>query len=252
MADKCIISYASSGRENYNKAQLNMIRSCKNAGWDGDYLIRSLDGYVDEYLGVKIHQGKPVSRVYGNKEMSYQCYNHNEVPYQFKPYLIAEALELGYRKIIWCDSTVRMVKDPMTLFRNHKSDYGVIGFDNLGHPLHQYLHDYALERLEISEEDLPNVKQIMACVMLFDFTRPGTFRIFEEWMKMSHDGVSFQNYGSKREAFKVHRHDQACMSGLLHKYGVPLLPYGRLVYPPHDQEPFDFGTDIYFVNKGVN
>ena len=84
MSDKkIVVSFASKGRENYNKAQLGLIKSCVNAGWDGDYLIRSYDGYCDNYLGVDIKLGSyPITEKHG------LCPNHAEIPWGFKPDII--------------------------------------------------------------------------------------------------------------------------------------------------------------------
>jgi hypothetical protein len=244
---KIIVSFSSTGRENYPKAQLGLIKSCVNAKWDGDYLIRSLDGYCDNYLGVDILLGSyPVTERFG------VCNNHAEIPWGFKPDLILEAIEKGYDKIIWCDSTIRMKKNPYELLEYAKY-HGVCAFDNLGHPLKNWISDVALEHLHITEEELQanNIPQIMACCIVFDVSNEIGRKVFIDWSLLSKDGACFQNYPSKREGFVVHRHDQAVLSGLLWKYKIPLLPYGKLVYPPHDSN-FEYGDDIYFVNKGVN
>lgn len=238
---KCIVSFSSHGRENYNQKLLGLIKSCKEAGWDGDYYLRSYDGYVDEYLGVKIKLGSyPVTERYG------LCNNHSEIPYGFKPHMIQEAREQGYEQIIWCDSTIRMEKYPQFLI-DYANDLGIAAHDNLGFPLYGWLNDYAQERLKISDENLKIVQQIMACQITFDFTNPKCVEIFDLWLSASRDGVSFQNYGSLRDGFKATRHDQAYLSGLLYNYEVPLLPYGKLVYPPH-HESGEYGNDFYFVN----
>jgi hypothetical protein len=92
----------------------------------------------------------------------------------------------------------------------------------------------------------------MACCFIIDITNLKGRVIFEEWMKLARDGVTFQNgYISKREGFVGSRHDQAALSALLWKFKVELEPYGKLVYPPHDKPPFEYGRDIYFVNKGM-
>ena len=59
---KVLVSVASKGREDYNKAQLNLINSAlrytnHTRHWFHDFLMRSVDGYVDEYKGVKIELG---------------------------------------------------------------------------------------------------------------------------------------------------------------------------------------------------
>jgi hypothetical protein len=246
MKKKCIVSWSSVGRENYPAAQLRLIKSCVNAGWDGDYIIQSLDGYCDNYMGVPIELGRYPQSV------KYPLHNnHAEIPYGFKPVLIQEALEKGYEQIIWCDSTVRLAKHPQALL-NLASDRGVVAFDNLGHPLKNWISDIALQMLEISEEQLQEIKQIMACVIIFDLSNPVGLKIFTEWVDRSRDSFSFQNgYGSNRPGFVAHRHDQAVLSGILWKNNIELLPYGTLVYPPHDRTG-EYGNDFYFINKGVN
>lgn len=241
---KCIISFASQGRENYNQAMLNMIKSTKGI-WDGDYLLYSLDGYVDEYLEVKINLGSyPYPARYDDR------FNHAEVPYQFKCNLFQLAREQRYEQVIWMDSTIRMLKNPKKLL-DHAAEHGLAVFHNLGHDLKHWISDIAVERLAMTPEQLESAYQIMACVIIFDFTNPKGVEIFDRWIEASRDGVSFQNgYGSVRPDFKAHRHDQAVLSGLCNMYGVPFLPYGKLVYPPHDRT-FQYGKDIYFVNKGV-
>lgn len=236
---KCITSFSSMGRENYNKAILRLIRSCVECKWDGDYNLRSFDGYVDEYLGVKITNG------------SYppNSYNHAEVPFGFKPTIIQEAIDKGYDQIVWCDSTIRMWKDISPLL-DHAKQYGVCAFDNLGHPLYNWISDIALERLGITEEELKDIKQIMACCIIFDVSNETGKKVFDEWYAASRDGVSFQTYPSTRPDFKAHRWDQAVLSGLLWKHKIELLPYGKLVYQPHETT-LEFGDDIYFLNQGI-
>ncbi len=241
---KCIVSYSSLGRENYPKAQLRLIRSIKDAGWQDGLIMYSLDGYADEYMGTKIELGKyPKSEKYqlGN--------NHQEIPYGFKPELIQIARERGYDKIMWCDSTILLAKNPTDTFA-HAEKYGVAAFNNLGHPLYKYCSDLCLERQDILESDLFGIEQIMACCIAFDFTNEYGQQAFDKWIEASRDGVSFQNYGSQREGFITHKHDQACLSLILWKLGIPLLPYGKLVYHPHDVTG-EYGNDFEIINKGI-
>lgn len=249
---KCIISYASKGRENYVKAMLNLIKSAKPL-WDGDFLFYSPDSDADEYMGVKIHEGYPVPEL-----LKYEPYNHTEKPYGFKPNLFQIAREQGYDQVIWCDSTIRLLKNPQHLL-DHALKHGVTAWDQRRpvdiaegrevYPLREYISDIAVERSGLTPEELAVCPQIMACVIIFDFTNPVGEKVFNTWLERSRDGVSFQNgYGSIRPEFKAHRHDQAALSAILFKEGVPLLPYGELCYP--DQlKNFPNAT---FLNKGVS
>jgi hypothetical protein len=239
MSDKCIVSFASKGRENYNKAQLRMIRSCVKAGWDGDYMVLSLDGDCDEYQGIKLELGKYPG-----------IYNHAEIPYGFKPDIIKKAADAGYRKIIWADSTICMAKIP-THTLAQAAQHGVAVFHNLGHPLWNWISDKALNHLGYRNADLTKMEQIMACVLCFDLDNPMGLQIFNEWYAAAYSGVSFQDYGSDRIGYKGHRHDQAILSVLCYKYNIPMLPYGWLVYQPHDSTG-EFGRHYEWINKGVD
>src|SRR6202142_4732279 len=164
MNKKCVVSFSSKGRENYIKGILRLIKSCVDVKWDGDFLIRTLDGYVDKYEGVEIINGS-----YPVNEKSGLCVNHQEIPFAFKLSIIQEAIEKGYKQIIWCDSSITIEAD-VTNVLNYAKNYGVAAFDNLGFPLLGWLSDAAQERLEISNEDLQTIPQIMACCIAFDFT----------------------------------------------------------------------------------
>lgn len=243
MKEKVLVSFASHARENYNKFLLGLIRSAKNVEWDGDYYIRSFDGYIDEYLGVPIISGSfPQTEKFGN------CYNHDEVPWGFKPYLVWEAYEKGARQIIWADSKIRFVRHPQK-YLDLAAERGVVAFDNLGYPLRSWISDFCKERAALTQEDLQTAKQIMGCLVIFDMNNPNGMEAFQWWMMMARDGVSFQNYSSRSPDFIAHRHDQAALSAILHKLKIPLEPYGGLCYPPNDITK-EYG-EPYFVNSGL-
>lgn len=234
------------GRENYLQAVLGLIRSCKNAEWDGDYKITTTDGYVDEYLGVSLKNGSwPTTERWGT---SWQT---SDMPYQFKVFAIQAALEAGYKQIIWMDSTVRMRINPIPLLSTAK-DRGIVAWDNLSFPVREWINDTALDRLGENVESVQDIKQIMACCIIFDFDHPTTKEVFERWAAAAFDN-SFRNDETVRPGFKAHRHDQACLSVILHRYGVPLLEYGEgFCYQEALGGPLTEGKEIYLVNKGID
>lgn len=244
MKDKVIVSMASLGREQYNEAQLNLIKSCVNAGWDGDYMMRSLDGYCDNYLGVPITLGSwPVTQKHG------VSWGHDQMAYQFKPFAILEALEAGYRKVLWMDSTCRMIANPEPLW-DIVSKRGILAWDNLGHPVLPYTTDTAMRNLGQTPESLQGVRQIMACCMLFDFDAPLAEQIFYRWVESSLDN-SFHPDDTNRPGFIASRHDQVTMSILLNMFGRPLSEYGDgFCYNPHHKTG-KYGRSVYLINQGV-
>lgn len=239
MSDKVIVSVASQGRENYNKAQLALIRSSVQSrnyirNWYGDYLIRSVDGYVDKYDGVPIRKGWPVTEKYGTS------WQHADMPYQFKPFAVWEAYEAGYKQILWCDSTMRIMRNPDPLWAKC-AEHGILAWNNEGHLLKDWISDYAITQLDC---DVSEMKQIMACCIMFDFNHPKTLEIVEAWVDGSLNG-SFYHNESSNPNYKGSRHDQAYLSALLQIHGVEIQPYGELAYPHHTP------IEPYFVNWGV-
>lgn len=237
MNDKrCLISFASKGREDYNKAMTrNIIEARKH--YDGDMLYYSLDNGWRTVEDVEIKQGLPVA-----------CPPHSQVPYGFKPYLFKEAYDKGYRQILWLDSTIVVSRDLAPIFKEMKKR-GVIAFHNLGHDLNKWISDIAAKNLDL---DLSKpIPQTMACCMGFDLDHSDGKRIFDKWYEMAQDGESFQNNPGSFPGHVSHRHDQSIISGLLSKEPIKMLPYGSLVYQPHDTNG-EFGNDFYFVNKGVS
>lgn len=241
--DTVLVSVASNGRENYNKAQLSMIDSaitCSNfqQHWYGDYLLYSVDGYCPEYKNVKINLGSwPKTERYG---ISWQ---HADNPYQFKPYAIQAALELGYKKILWCDSTIRILQNPDLLWVKAAQN-GILAWNNEGHPLAPWVKDDAVKELGISYSELPKVKQIMACCIMFDFNNTITQAVFNEWIEASNNNL-FMDGSSFRGDFRGHRHDQAILSALLYKHKVDIEPYGDLAYRHYQP------VKPTFINWGV-
>lgn len=218
MRSKVLVSVASKGREDYRKAQLALIQSTHAHKFrlSHDYMMRSVDGYCDNYYGVDIKLGSwPVTEKYG---VSWQ---HADMPYQFKVFAIQEAREKGYSRVLWCDSTIRLMADPEPLWEQCAT-HGILAWDNEGHPLKNWIAPHATKAIGIDTE---GVKQIMACCIMFDFNHPITQVVFDEWIECSRNG-SFLNKG-----FDNHRHDQACLSAILYKHGVPIQPYGALAYP---------------------
>lgn len=225
----CVISFSSKGRENYNEKVLNLIDSARAVGYEGDFLIFSPDHHLDEYKGVKIHKGFP------NK-------THAECPYEFKPALFLMARDMGYEQVIWADSTIKFLRHPKKAL-DYAGTNGITCYDNLGHPLRYWISDDAKEACELTDEEINLCPQIMACVIVMDFTVGHTNKILEHWNRLSE---SFKEAGSNREGFRAHRHDQAVLSAILFKNGIPLVNYGELCYPPHHESG---QHEVIFLNK---
>jgi len=226
----CLVSFSSKGRDDYNIKLLTLLDSCIEH-WRGDYLIYSPDHNLNEYRGIKINKGLPEPK-------NTLSLPHSEMPYQFKYALIQQAREMGYERIVWLDTSFTLVKDITPLFK------GVTVFDNLGHPLRNYISDQAMTILGVDENELNNINQIWGGAMFFDFTENGTDLIFKRILEHSLNG-SFKDGTSERGEFIAHRHDQAVLSVLLHDKSN-IHDYGKIKIKQHYTSG-EYGNDCYLV-----
>ena len=236
---KVIVSLSSTGRENYNEAQLGLIRSINRHARHYDTHLRSVDGYVDVYEQRQILLGEwPKTSKWG------ESWSHQNMPYQFKPFMVAEALELGYRKIIWCDSTIRVHQNPDPLWEL-AAEHGIVAWNNEGHELHKYIPDHQIAWLGLKDyTEVKQMFQIMACCIVFDFDHPKTMPIFEKWIQGAKENC-FHHNESKNPHYVSSRHDQALLSALMNINGIPVQPYGGLAYRHY------LPVEPYFINWGV-
>jgi hypothetical protein len=232
----CIVSFASKGREPYQVMLLRLIDSAAEH-WKGDMLVYSPDFNTHEYRGVTIHRGYP-------KPVGVKSFTHQEMPYQFKTAMIQLALEQGYERIIWLDSSMIIKKDLTPLF-----EYGIGFFHNLGHDTWKYLSDKATRMLDVSEDELKKIPQVWGGAFALDFTNDVASEFFEQLKEYSVNG-SFKDAPSNRPGFIAHRHDQSVMSVLASESTAMLYPYGNILCPPHDTDG-TYGTDPYLICKGL-
>lgn len=235
-----IVSFSTKGRENYNGMLLRLIDSCLEH-WKGDLLIYSPDHELSEYRGVTIHKGWP-------DPLGIKSYTHTEMPYQFKTALIQKAVELGYERIIWLDSSMQLKKDLRTLLDD--STTGVVTFENLGHPTWKYLSSNAELLLKIDgyKHDVHEIPQIWGGAFMLDLTKKNALEIFYTLKLFSING-SFLDRGNSKNGFIAHRHDQSVMSVIMYKK-CDMWPYGEILCPPHDKTG-EYGNDPYLICRGL-
>lgn len=195
----CLISLAINGREKYTEKLIGLQHSLKNWPYD-----------------VRLYRWYP-----------HYCTPHDCIPYKFKFDLIDQARKDGYTHIVWLDSSIRILKDPVALF----GDHGIFAFDNLGHPLWKYISDKAVKNMGMSNVNISKIKQTWGGAIGFDFTKDKACEIFAEIMRQSTMG-SFETSGSTRPGFVAHRHDQAVMSLIFANHRYELLPYGTIAAKP--------------------
>lgn len=172
---------------------------------------------------------------------------HKSSPYSFKLFAIQDALNRGYKTIIWCDTSCVGVGNlsPMVFRIEREGHFFVIGGDKLGN----WTNDYALDHFGLTRDQVFTLKwQLLGGTIYgFDFTRHATATLFDKWKDCQargmFEGAYFNSHQStfagdqhrKSEGFvsndercKGHRHDETCISFIAQSQGMKLTGLGDL------------------------
>ncbi len=193
MLKKCVVSFADSTGQ-YQRKMARLEQSLKG-NFDGDFL-----GFTSyDQIG---------------------CEPHSSIPYKFKPYAIQKSIDLGYDLVLWCDSPVYAVKNIEPVF-DHIINNGYLLFNNIGFSLGDYSSDKQLEKFGIKRNDAWFIKQLMACVMGFNFSDPNVKGLFQEYKDCANELYpgAWDNDDlteSKDARVRGSRHDQSVMSCIAH------------------------------------
>jgi hypothetical protein len=139
---------------------------------------------------------------------------HRDNPYAFKIYAFKKALELGYRKILYVDSSVVAVKELDSLWQILDEDGYFI--QEAGHFVGRWCNDRTLNYFGISREEAMLIPMYGNCgVIALDFDKHIALNFFELWEKSMLDG---QFIGS----WSDHRHDMTCGSVIANRLKMKL------------------------------
>lgn len=174
------------------------------------------------------------------------CKPHTEIPYQFKPYAIWKAIEMGYDSILWVDSPIVAVKDITPVFEYIEKN-GYMFFDNIGHPLGKWTNQKCLDYFGMTREQAMNTKQIMASCMGFsfhslDYILNPVSHLFDMYKSLSDDLYP----GS----WTNHRHDQTVLSFLINDYGLDILTAHETFFSyTHFSDHFKIADSVCLISK---
>jgi len=226
---RLVVNFASIGRENYLIGSQRLLETMEAANVDADLLICSPDlptSTTVEENGriVCLRKRMPISKEFG------ECPTHKEAPYAFKTFIIQEARDMGYTKILWADSSCVFLKDVETYW-NLADETGVVLLDNPGCPEATWTADDCLEHMGCDPEFAKTFFEIDAFMMLFNFDYRVTNILFDKYFLHSRDGICLKGErGSKRLEFKAHRHDQSIVSYFAKVNNILPINYGAWSY----------------------
>jgi hypothetical protein len=214
--DKCIVNF---GSGSFSVGQERLKRTFRaEGGYEGDFLCFTNEIELDG------------------------CPSHSQVPYAFKAYAMKRAQAMGYKKIMWIDSSVYAVKPISKAFEI---------IDRLGYLLlpggwntGQWCSDAALETLGLERESSFDIPHIMACVMGLDLTNEKSCAFLDRYYECANDGITFHGAWSNTnrevsqdERVLGHRHDQTAASAISWKLGMRDWQPNLLIYDETGDTP---------------
>lgn len=149
---------------------------------------------------------------------------HENNPYAFKIYAFENALKLGYKKILWLDSSFYAVKNIQPL-----SDYiteNGFHFFKTGYNLAQSCNDRTLNFAGITRDEAEHITEYASGAVGFDFSKEICVNVYNYWKYLMQKGMfkgsRVHDNQSQDPRFLFHRQDQSCLTIAMHKYGMKM------------------------------
>jgi len=146
--------------------------------------------------------------------------------YGFKPWAIQEAIDRGFRKVIFLDPAMILVDKIDYLFQ---FDMMAVMDDNL---LYNLISDKCRITYLLTNEQIKDRKWhlVGGSIYYFDFTKEVTQKIFETWKSMEEKGLFGSQEEEATERLQGHRADETCMAISMYLHGVEPTPMEQARY----------------------
>jgi hypothetical protein len=179
---------------------MNRLRKSLTNRFDGDFI-----GFKDERsIGAPLHE---------------TC------PYGFKVYCWEHAIELGYKRILWLDSSCFAIKNINSIF-DHISEHGYI-MQEAGQYVGSWSSDTVLNYFGITRDEAMTMLMYGNAGFLgFDVQNPTAQNFLQRWKQAMEAGMfkgEWDNNNkteSSDERCKGSRHDMTCGSIIANQLGM--------------------------------
>lgn len=143
--------------------------------------------------------------------------------YNFKVYCFQEAFDLGFEVVLWCDSSLYAVENPMPIF-DYINVNGIYCFKS-GYSLAETATDRLLAYGGVVREELVNVSEFATGCLGIHISNPQGKEFFTKWKEGMEAGLFGGNRvhderDSKHPLFRFSRQDQSMSSMVLHNMGI--------------------------------
>ena len=146
---------------------------------------------------------------------------HEDVPFAFKPFALAEARRRGFDTLLWMDAACVAVRSLEPVFDRIESR-GHVLFRNGTRRVGEWAAPHALAALGVSREEAMEMPELNAAALGLRSGHP----FLDQWLEEARRGTAFR--GDKSE----HRHDQSVAGVLAARLRMRPLPRGLVHLRP--------------------
>lgn len=148
---------------------------------------------------------------------------HSENNYSFKPLAFKIANEIGYKKLLWLDASINVIKDLRPIFDIIETD-GYF-FQDSGWMNERWTNDRATKYFGTNKG-----KMLSSGILGLNLGTEIGVKFLSDWLQSMYDGIFNGSWDN-------HRHDQTCASIIAYKLGMKLqdgntfMVYGKITEP---------------------
>jgi len=147
--------------------------------------------------------------------------------YNIKASCMHEARDMGYQVLLWLDSSVWAIRAVEPIF-DHIMHHGYY-FHSNGFNLGRTMNDKALRYFRLSREQAYNMPDLTSSMFGLNLSHPQSLWALDDWLQSAKDGLWLSSrdpilgYPSD---FVGDRQDQSCLTAIMHKHGMSMIPRG--------------------------
>jgi hypothetical protein len=142
-----------------------------------------------------------ILRLGGWPNMQHGCLNHSSIPYGFKACAFIEALNLGYKKIIWLDSRVELNSSIAPLLEH--LDTNPVFYRYSLYPFKDILNEKIVDSLSLQRDERENFIHIATGIIGINTHDPKGLELIIKWHEMQSECTTFHDYFPEQVIFSV-------------------------------------------------
>lgn len=136
--------------------------------------------------------------------------------YGFKVHAVQEAIDLGFKKVIWVDPAMVLIDSIEYLFQ-----YPMVAVRDTS-VLHNVVSNRAAEFFGISHSEIKalGLNLVGGSFYYFDFNYDFVCDVFNLWKSAEENGMFGSQAEAASERLQGHRYDESCMALAMHKNNI--------------------------------